>query len=218
MNFIILGDKFQKRMKSRGCVGLIKINNKTILQHQHKSIKSIFPEANIVYVHGFESKKFINFLSKSSCLQKEIITIHNPNYEINNSVYSLYLAKEYLSDDCFIMFGDNLLGNNIFDKFNRQNGSQIFINKKSKNKIGCVINENNIENISYDLDNYLSEIYFLQKQDSESLKLLINNDKYHNYFIFEIFNKLIDQQKNIKPFFINHKTNNITFNYNKISK
>ena len=39
MNIIVLGDKFQKRMKSKGCVGLIKINNKSIIQLQHKTIK-----------------------------------------------------------------------------------------------------------------------------------------------------------------------------------
>lgn len=213
MNFVILGDKFQKRMKSRGCVGLIKINNKTIIQHQYKNIKSVFPEANIIYVYGFESKKFINFINKNPSLQTDIITINNPNYETTNSTLSLYLASQYLNDDCFITFGDNLLNSSVFHKFDQNNGSQVFINKKHKNKIGCIINNDTVENIAYDLDNYLSEIYYLSKEDCHILQNLIDNAKYHNYFIFEILNKLIDQNRLIKPFFINSKTSTSLASY-----
>ena len=65
MNIIILGDKYQKRMKSRGCVGLIKYNNKNIISHQYKTLHSIFPNANIIYVYGFDNKRFISYINKN---------------------------------------------------------------------------------------------------------------------------------------------------------
>lgn len=209
MNFIILGDKFQKRMKSRGCVGLIKLNNKAILQHQYKTIKAAFPSANIIYVYGFESKKFINFISKITP-PIDIIPIHNSSFDEYNNAYSLSLVTEYLNDNCCIIFGDNILGPQLFQKFDINNGSQVFINKKNKSRLGCIINDNRVENISYDLDNYLCDIYYLNKNHAQLLKKFISNNRYHNYFLFELINKIIDHSEIIKPFFINSKHNSLS--------
>lgn len=204
MNFIILGDKFQKRMKSRGCVGLIDINNKTIVQHQYENIKKVFPYANIVYVYGFEHKRFSNFIEKSS-LKNNINIIYNSNYSTYNHGYSLNLAKNFLNKDCFILFGDNIPNYRIFNNFQKHN-SQLFINKKQKNPIGCILSENKITNISYDLDNYLTDIYYLSQKHSLLLQKLIANPKFYNYFIFELFNQLIDYNEDFYPYFVNQKT------------
>jgi len=201
MNFIILADKFQKRMKSKGCVGLININNKNIIQSQHKLIKKFFPLANIIYVYGFEGKKLLSFLKKNNNLANDIILLFNKHYEDFNNAYSLFLAKEYLDDDTFILFGDNILTNNIFDRFDHNLGSQIFISHKNKNRLGCIIQDNKIENICFDLDNYLYEIYYFSKKDIGLLKHLVDNEQNHNNFLFELLNKLIDKDIDIKPFF-----------------
>lgn len=212
MNVIILGDKFQKRMKSKGCVGLIKINNKTIIENQYKIIKNKFPKANIVYVHGFESKKFYNFISKQNLIDN-IIPIYNPEYIKYNSTYSLKIAEQYLNTDCLILFGDQLLNTNIFDNFERSEKSKVFINKNSKNRLGCTINDNNIiENITYDLENYLQEIYYFSQNDIRLVKELAINKLYYNYFIFELVNKLIDNKVEIIPFNVNNKKHKGTHN------
>lgn len=209
MNFIILGDKFQKRMKSKGSIGLIKIHGKSILEHQYKNIKTVYPKANIIYIYGFDKKKFLNFLDKQELIKKDIISIYNPNYETLNNVYSLSLANNYLNDNTFVLFGDNILSSQYLKRFNPlTNKNALFINTKLQNKLGCVINENCIENISYDLDNYLAEVYYICKQDINIIKNLINEPKYHNHFIFEIFNKLIDSNKVINPFFLDIKVKN----------
>ena len=202
MNIIILGDKYQKRMKSKGCVGLIKINSRNILQLQHRVLKQVFPEANIVYVYGFEGKKFNSFISKSTLLDNDIISIYNPYYETYNNSYSLSLTKDFLNDDCLILFGDLILSKKIFDKFINKNDSQIFISKQNKNRLGCIINDNKIENISYDLDNYLTDIYYLTKFHANMIQNLLTNKINYNCFIFEIINKLIDMNQNIKPLFL----------------
>ena len=202
MNIIILGDKYQKRMKSKGCVGLIKINSKNILQLQHRVLRQVFPEANIVYVYGFEGKKFNSFINKSTLLDNDIISIYNPYYETYNNSYSLSLTKDFLNDDCLILFGDLILSKKIFDKFINKNDSQIFISKQNKNRLGCIINDNKIENISYDLDNYLTDIYYLTKFHANMIQNLLTNKINYNCFIFEIINKLVDMNQNIKPLFL----------------
>lgn len=202
MNIIILGDKYQKRMKSKGCVGLIKINSRNILQIQHKVLRQVFPEANIVYVYGFEGKKFNSFINKSTLLNRDIISIYNPHYEKYNNAYSLSLTKDFLNDDCLILFGDLILSKKVFHKFTNNNDSQIFISKQNKNRLGCIINDNKIENISYDLDNYLTDIYYLTRSHTNMIKNLLENKINYNCFIFEIINKLIDMNQNIKPLFL----------------
>lgn len=200
MNIIILGDKYQKRMKSRGCVGLIKTNNKNILSSQYSVLKKNFPYANIIYVYGFDNKKFLSYIDKHNSLYNEMILVYNENYDKYNNAYSLSLVNDYLDTDCLILFGDNVIKNNVFSNFKYTDESQVFISSKNKNKLGCIINNSaRIENISYDLDNYLSEIYFISKKQIHIFKSLIDNPLYHNYFIFEIVNKMIDNNQELIP-------------------
>jgi choline kinase len=206
MNVIIIGDKFQKRMKSKGCVGLIKVNNKTIIQQQYKIIKHSFPKCRIHYVYGFDGRKLCSFLNKNHGAYQDLNMIANHNYEKYNNAYSLYLANQYLTGDTIIMFGDNYLHQKSFQNFSDKSGSQIFINNKQKSKLGCVIMNNKIENIAYDLDNYLPEIYFFNKETTRALKELIINTQNHNNFIFELINKIIDMKQTIRPFFADYKT------------
>lgn len=202
MNIIILGDKYQKRMKSRGCVGLIKLNHKNILYHQYKTLKTKFPNANIIYVYGFENKRFISYVNKNMLTYPDITLINNHNYDKYNNTYSLSLLHEYLNKDCLIMFGDSIIKNNTFNNFKFTEESQVFINIKNKTRLGCIINHSIIENISYDLENYLSEIYFISKNQINIFKEFIRNPINHNCFIFEIINKMIDHNQKIIPFYI----------------
>lgn len=205
MNIIILGDKFQKRMKSKGCVGLIRVNKLNILQHQVRYLREAFGDCNIVYVYGFDNKKFLSYLNKNNDFQKNnFIPIYNELYNRYNNGYSLSLAKDYLDDDCLILFGDNIIGNRVLAKF-KTNGSQIFVAPNIKNRLGCVLVDNKIENISFDLDNYLYEIYYLSKDHSLLLKQLLQYSKYYNHFVFELINKLITNHCDIKPFILNKK-------------
>jgi len=207
MNIIILGDKFQKRMKSKGCVGLLKISNQqNILQNQLEIINTVFKNAPIAYVYGFDSKKFLSFISKHNYLLKNLNLIYNAQYDKYNYAHSLYLAKDYLDSDCLILFGDSNLSLRLFNKFDIADGTQIFINKHIKNKLGCIISNKIIENISYDLDNYLYDIYYLSKDHASYIKTALETNILHNYFIFELINKLIvSNNYSIKPFNINLK-------------
>lgn len=200
MNFIILGDKFQKRMKSKGCIALIKLNNKPLIYHQYSAIKKSFPECKIVYISGFESKRLSSFIDKNKDSYKDLVLINNKEYTQYNYAYTLSLASEYMNQDCFVSFGDKILSRNLFSKFSQDNGSQIFIDSKKKNSLGCIIQDSVVENLSYDLNNYLMDIYYFSAEHAKILKSIIENKKYHNYFIFEIVNQFIHNNQNFKPY------------------
>ena len=205
MNFIILADKHQKGMKSKGCLGLLQINRKNnIIDFQYKNIKNIFAQCNIVYIYGFDSKKVSMFFKQKQ--YKDLIPIYNSEYDRYNYVHSLSLALRYMNDDCIVTFGDTIFKSQIFAGFDSELGSQIFINNKIKNKLGCTIgNDSNICQISFDLDNYLSSLYYISQKDIDEFKSLALNSKYKNYFVFEIINKMIDRNIEFKPFIKNNK-------------
>jgi len=207
MNCIILGDKFQKRMKSKGCVGLFDLNNKSIIQHQYRNIKQNFPYANIIYVHGFESKKLCSFVEKNSTLANNMTMVHNAKYERYNQGYSLSLAQEYLNDGFLLLLGENIFNYHHMHNYINYNShdSYVLLDKKHKGSLGCTITNQKIEHIAYDLDNSLCEIYYISKTHASYIKKLINNSAYYNYFIFELINKLLDNHQIIKPLFINQK-------------
>jgi CTP:phosphocholine cytidylyltransferase-like protein len=205
MNIIILADKYQKRMKSKGCVGLIRCNKLNLIETQMKYLKAKFKNANIVYVYGFDGKKLLSYLTKNSLISNDLSLIYNEAYDKFNNAYSLSLAKEYLNDDCLILFGDNPIGARIFNKFNAETLSQIFIAPQLRNRIGCIIQENRIENICFDLDNYLYDIYYLKQNDAMLLKEMLDDDSIKNYFVFELINQLISKNIPFQPFILDKK-------------
>ena len=89
----------------------------------------------------------------------------------------------------------------MFQKF-KPNQSQIFLSSHNKSKLGCIVNGYNIENISFDLNNYLYGIYYLSTSGIAAIKSIMNNYVTHNYFIFELINRLIDKNHTIAPLFI----------------
>jgi choline kinase len=199
MNIIILGDKFQKKMKSKGCMGLFKIKNKYRIVEQYEIIKKIFPTANIFYIYGFESKKLLNSLQKYDDLVRDVSFIYNDRHDKYNYGYTLSLASEHINDDIIICFGDTTLSNinllRVKDEY-----SKIIIGNNS-NELGCVISNSKIENIFYDLENPIEEIYFIKKQDISILKQILENKSLgiNNMFIFEIINQMIDKNVMFKP-------------------
>lgn len=200
MNCVILGDKYQQGMKSKGCSGLIHINKKlNIISNQYKILKSIFKNIKILYIYGFDNKKFIDFIETSNM---DIRTKFNSQYNVYNHAFSLSLAKNCIdNDDLLIIDGYQKLHKNIFKKFDQTRGSTIFIKHNTelnRDDVGCIINKNNVEHFSFDLNNNIYNIYYLEKKYVNALFEILEKNKYHNYFIFELFNKLIDQGLNIR--------------------
>lgn len=201
MNCIILGDKFQKGMKSKGCAALIDVSKKTnILQHQCAILRSYFNDIDITYIYGFDSKKFLDFCNDSPM---DIGTIFNTHYQLHNQGFSLSLARHLLDNDTLIIDGYTKFSKNIFKKFDKTNGSQVFISSSTvdQDAVGCVINKDNgnIENFSFDLDNGIEQIYYLNRECSLKLSQILENTKYKNCFIFELLNMIIDAGYIIKP-------------------
>lgn len=200
MNCIILGDKYQQGMKSKGCAALIQINSKSnILINQYNILKSVFKNINIIYVYGFDNKKFLDFIETS---KMDICTEFNDKFNTYNQAFSLSLVENMVKDDnLLIIDGYQKLNKTMFKKFNPSNGSTIFIKDSQNydnNSVGYTINNDCIQHFSFDLNNSIHDIYYLDKTFVAPLFNILQQKKYHNNFIFELINKLIDQGLKIK--------------------
>lgn len=210
MNTIIIGDKYQKGMKSRGCPGLLKINKTTnIIEQQYTLLRKSFDDNNITYVGGFEFRKLQNFLTTTvkDKAKLDIKLLFNEKYEEYNELHALSLAIDEITDDTIIMSGYTVLDKKTLYNLNKQNYSQVMISKHNTSKSpGCIIDHNSVTNISFDLPNSIVNSFFIKKKDVHILKEYLQNSLYRNYFLFEIINKLIDEQVIFKPLFVSEKS------------
>jgi hypothetical protein len=76
--------------------------------------------------------------------------------------------------------------------------SSVFIDDNEDSELGCVINENVVANIAYDLPIKINhKIFFFTKKDANKILEILDNPKNHNNFIFELINKIIDTDSKI---------------------
>lgn len=86
---------------------MVKVGGVTLLERTVDAIK----EAGIkrfVIVVGYESEKLINFV-KTHITGIDIEFVHNKDYALTNNVYSLYLAKDHLSQDDTILLESDIV-------------------------------------------------------------------------------------------------------------
>jgi CTP:phosphocholine cytidylyltransferase-like protein len=201
MNCVIIGDKYNKGMKSKGCPGLIPYNkSKNTLEHQYNIIKSVFPDINIFYIYGFDDKKFKEFISDSNL---EITPIYNSDFLKYNQGKSLSIAKDALTSDCLIINGYKKLSKKDLQKIKLDDKvSKIILSKNTDDdyyKPGCLIVDDKVSSFGFYLNNTIEEIYYLDKESSKILATLLKNHKYQNYFIFELLNHILSLGQVLKP-------------------
>lgn len=201
MNCVILADKIFKGIKSKGWVGSLPVNSQSsLIDHQLKVIEKQFPRCKIFYVYGFDSKKVENYLHK---IHKDVTFVNNEEYNKYGQIYSIYKVIDLIEKECLFLNGDLVLQPSMFKNFNKRY-SQIFVNNKSSSELGASIDEkNNVQHISYGLDNLVTNMFFINEKSINNFKKNVENWNYRNYFCFEIINKMIEQGNNFKAQQIN---------------
>lgn len=202
MNCIILGDKYQKGMKSKGCAALTKINkHDNILDNQYKILNKCYNSPSISYIYGFDAKKLLDFVEQNNYL---IDMVYNSNYEKHNESFSLSLVWDKLDKETIIIMGHQKITMQMMKKISKNpNDSMVFCSKTDdKNRLGCSINENTITTFNFGLDNQIYSIYYLSRECSVYLRDIVSELDYKNYFLFELLNKIIDKGISIKPILI----------------
>ena len=203
---IIIADSFKKGSKAAGCCGLVSFGKKqNLFQQQRKAIKSIFPKSKIIYVYGFDHKKFSTFIKKNP-IESDTQPVFNSLYSKHSEGYSLSLAlKEITTDeDCLVLFGYEPVDKDHLKHIKNTKHSIAFINRDNRTNLGCILDNNSkkINHIFFGLDNYIANTYFLKKNEIKILREVIKHNSIHNMFLFEIINSIISRNGTLFPMVI----------------
>lgn len=144
--------------------------NTTVLARMIKLIKKYDKDADIVVVIGFMSQVIQNEL-------QDVTFVHNPFYEVTNSIASLWFAKEYLLTDNVVLINGDIvmeerLVKEILCKVTDRPKVCIDSSIKTEGDYNVQVNGDKILVMSKDLDQYYGEYAGVTKLDRESsLKL-----------------------------------------------
>ena len=194
MIVIIIADSFKKGMKSRGCAGLLPYNKHTnLIQQQYAAITKVFPKADIVYVYGFDAKRFDNFIHSHKSLDIEFI--QNKDYENYSHGKSLSVVKNHIANsrECLIMLGYDPIYVKDIKPIKDIKKSSVLLADNSRSKIGCVVDQHtgSIHHLFFDLENHISDTYLLKTPEIKILIDLLQDNSIYNMFLFEIMNKIL---------------------------
>ena len=177
-------------MKSYGPKSLIKIKDDvTILDNQLKHIYRYFSGSQIIVVAGFEYNKV------KQRFGDKVQVLENPDYITTNVVKSIGIGlNKSKYDNVLIIYGD-LVFNAYTLKAPFGTYSSIVVDSyglMGNDEVGCVIQDNLVEQMMYDLQNKWAHIAFFTGKELEILKQICSNKKYDICFGFEIMNIIIN--------------------------
>lgn len=186
------------RMRSYGSKSLLPCRNKTVVESQVKIINQHLYNPDIILVTGFESQKVNKHITNKKLNVK---CVENENWENENIVGSIKVGLSSAKHkNILIVYGDV-----AFNKYALQlpistyslilTEYQKFMNKDS---VGCITNNNQVEQLMYDIPNKWCNIVYFSKNDYECLNAVCNKEGYERRFGFEMINKMIEYGCSIK--------------------
>lgn len=167
---------------------MVQVNNETIIENQ---IKNLLYNGikDILVIGGYKFNKLKEHISNIS---KSINLLNNEDYDKTNNMYSLYMAKEFINNEEFIL----LNGDVFFDK----------------NIIKDLMINNYTDLIVCDNDNYIEESMKIKVKDGKLLnisKKISSEESYGTTIdiykfsskstkkLFNIIDKIINKDKNL---------------------
>ena len=86
---------------------MVEVHGKTLIERSLDNLSEA-GVTRVVLVIGYEGQKVVNLLGDTYA-DMEIVYVENPIYDKTNNIYSLYLAKDYLTDSDTILLESDLI-------------------------------------------------------------------------------------------------------------
>ncbi|MCK4654286.1 MAG: phosphocholine cytidylyltransferase family protein [Candidatus Cloacimonetes bacterium] len=146
MKAIILAAGIGKRLQqiSEGLPkSMIKIGKSSIIHHQIESCLRV-GITKFIIVLGYKKKKIEkHVLEKIN--EKQVVFVENPVYDKTNTLYSLWLTRNYFNEDFIYFNADVLFQKTLLEKIvNKSNHSELLLETKSclHEEVKIIIDEN----------------------------------------------------------------------------
>jgi len=193
----ILSAGVGSRIKSYEPRSLIKIGNKTLLEHQISTISQCFGFPEIITVVGYRADKIAKKMRGS------VRIVENQIHETTNTSESMRLAfNNSMKNNFLFMHGDlyfneNTLKNLDYDKSFVLVDSQGMMDHK---EVGLTIVNQNATIFSYGLKTKWCQIAYITGREIKILKNIFNKFEptQKKMLSFEILNKMISMGANFK--------------------
>jgi len=181
---------------------LLRINDKTILEHQISNL-FYYGIRSIILVVGYKIDAVVNAVSqmKEKYCGLDIIFVENPIYFKTNTLYSLWLASCHVGHDDFLYLnGDVVFSKKLLEALlNSPYDACLAVEKKrvGREEVKVIVNQGFVKRIGKDLDPSESygEFIGIAKFSKNFNKLLIRklNSLVRQKFINEFFEKALDE-------------------------
>jgi len=197
MAVIILSAGVGSRIKSNEPRSLIKIGNKTLIEHQIDLINNNLVNHEIIGAFGYAIEKIIKKI------YGKIRVVENQVYEDTNNSESLRLAVNNTSKNNIMFFhGDLYFNNSIFENIDFKKSFLVVDRKdmmKSK-EIGVTIQNNKATILSYGLPTKWCQTAFVTGRELKILRNILSKlqGSQKKMLSFEIINKMISMGANFE--------------------
>lgn len=198
INAVILTPEITKGMKSIGSKSLLKIRNKSLIEHQIDYLLSLSRKIRINIVTGFDHDKIVKHINeKFEKRADQINFIYNDRYENTNYGYSIKILLNSIGVEELLIISSGVLIKKLAIGLESFTGnSKVYLLDKIKNNfnIGCDSNsDNHINYLFYDLPSPWAECVYLNKFGTKQLLEIINTKQPDQMYLFELINSLISQ-------------------------
>lgn len=191
VGFAILSAGVGARIKTYEPRSLLKIKNKTLIDHQVDAIKSKFKDPEIIGVFGPHMAR----VTKN--VRGKIRIVENQKYETTNNSESLRLAlNNSIKNSLMFFHGDILINETFFNSLNFNKSFVVYEDRgmMDEKEIGLTIMKNKATILSYGLEKKWCQAAFFKGKELKILRNIFstfsNQDK--KMLTFEIINKIID--------------------------
>jgi len=184
---VLLSGAIPYGMKSYGTKSLLNtIGGTTLIEHQIKTIKNVYPNSEIITVIGYEADKIIK--KKLSCrlIENQLFEDTGETEQLRLAINSSY-KKNFLVINGDVYFNELSISNDLSQNF-------LLTSDKDKNKseIGATIVDSHVTYLDYTMKNnkWCNICFFNEKCYSNLYAYLFNRDNNRQY-IFNLINHLM---------------------------
>lgn len=189
---IILSAGIGSRIKSYEPRALLKMGERTLLEHQIYHLQNNFHNSEITVVVGNAATKIIKRVDTN------IRIIENQLYENTNSFESLRLAiNNIVGDNVLFLHGDLIFNQKTFEGLSYDK-SFVLIDKNeqfSEREVGITQTNKKVNIFSYGLPTKWCQIAYITGREFSILKQIChkNNAEHKKMLTFEALNKIINK-------------------------
>jgi|TARA_R110000796_G_scaffold59040_4_gene136082 NDP-sugar pyrophosphorylase family protein len=185
------------RIKSHEPRSLIKIGNKTLIEHQLSTIRDCFESPDIIAVVGCKAEKIIKKM------RGDVRIVENQIHDATNTSESIRLAfNNGLKKNFLFMHGDLYFNTSTLKNVDYSKSFVIIDNKDMilNKEVGLTVFDDTATIFSYGLSTKWCQIAYVTGKEMKILKNIFNKfDHTHKKMLsFEILNKMISMGAKFK--------------------